>query len=311
MKEGNMAEVARADKIWKNGEMLDWESATTHILTHALHYGTAVFEGIRCYETERGSAVFRLQDHMTRLVQSARIIQMPLPYDADELASATLDLIRENKLPDCYIRPIAYRGYGHMGVDPLDAPIDVAIAVWPWPAYLGEGALEHGVDVGISTWRQRSINALPGGVKSSASYLNSALAHMEAAANGYDEAILLNEAGYIAEGSGENVFIVKDGRLITPEPADGILSGITRDSVMKLASESLGLETVEKSIARTELYLADEMFMTGTAAEITPVRSVDRREIGSPGPVTKEIQRRFFDVVSAKDDDFSSWLSFV
>jgi branched-chain amino acid aminotransferase len=306
-----MAKVAQAEKIWKNGEFINWEDATTHILTHSLHYGTAVFEGIRCYNAEGGSAVFRLKEHMARLINSGKIVLMDIPYSVEELESATLKLIKINKLEECYIRPIAYRGYGHMGVNPLPAPIDVAIAVWPWPAYLGEEALENGVDICISSWRQRSINALPGSVKSSASYLNSALAHMEAQANGFEEAILLNEAGYVAEGSGENLFLVKDNKLITPPISDGILSGITRDTIITIAKELLGIEVIERSIARTELYLADEVFMTGTAAEVTPVRSIDRREIGKPGQVSKALQKHYFDTVNGKSPNYETWLSRV
>lgn len=304
-----MAEVAQSKYIWKNGEFVAWEDATTHILTHALHYGTAVFEGIRCYKTAQGSAVFRLIEHMERLEQSASFIMMDLPYSASELVEATTELIKRNELESCYIRPIAYRGYGSMGVNPRPAPVDVAIAVWPWAAYLGPEALENGIKAGISTWRQRSINAIPGAVKSSASYLNSGLAHMEALDHGYGEAILLNESGLVAEGSGENIFIVKNNVLKTPPLSDGVLEGITRDSIMSLARH-FGIEVLEASLARTDLYGADEVFFTGSAAEVTPIASIDNRTIGNGkrGPVTEKLQTAFFEAVEGKISAFKPWL---
>ncbi|MDR3052480.1 MAG: branched-chain amino acid transaminase [Coriobacteriales bacterium] len=302
-----MAQIAEAEFIWKNGKLIPWAEATTHILSHALHYGTAVFEGMRCYKTEAGSAIFRHEDHYRRLERSARLIGMDLPYSVDELVQATAELIKANGLTSCYIRPIAYRGYGAMGVNPRPAPIDVAIAVWPWDAYLGNEALENGIAVGISSWRQRSANSTPGGVKSSAGYLNSGLAHMEALDHGYGEAVLLNEAGAVAEGSGENIFIVREGKLATPALSDGILEGLTRNSVIELARD-LGYQVEERSLVRTELYVADEVFFTGTAAELTPIRSIDGREIGRPGPVTKALQERFFDVVAGKVPAYKRWL---
>lgn len=304
-----MAQVAEGKYIWKNGEFIAWQDATTHILTHALHYGTAVFEGIRCYKTDNGSAVFRLIDHMERLESSASLIMMDLPYCASELAEATIQLIQMNELESCYVRPLAYRGYGSMGVNPRPAPIDVAIAVWPWDAYLGDDALEHGMKAGISSWRQRSINATPGAIKSSASYLNSGLAHMEALDHGYGEAILLNESGQVAEGSGENIFVVKNGKIKTPPISDGILEGITRDSIIKLA-RYFGYEVSEVSLARTDLYGADEVFFTGTAAEVTPIANIDNRVIGSGkrGPVTHKLQTAFFDVVAGRIAEFEPWL---
>jgi branched-chain amino acid aminotransferase len=305
-----MAEIQEGKYIWKNGEFIAWADATTHVLSHALHYGTAVFEGIRCYKTEKGSAVFRLKDHMERFVRSARMIMMPLPYTAAELTEVALETIRRNELESCYIRPIAYRGYGAVGVNPRQAPIDVVIAVWPWDAYLGNTALEEGVPVGISSWRQRGANTIPGAIKSSASYLNSGLANMEAQDHGYTEAILLNEAGLVAEGSGENIFVVRDGIISTPPLSDGILEGLTRNSVIQLARD-LGYTVYERSLVRTDLYAADEVFFTGTAAELTPINSVDNREIGKPGPVTKELQARFFDVVAGKATDYSDWLDAV
>jgi len=305
-----MAAIAEAEYIWKNGELVPWADATTHVLSHALHYGTAVFEGIRCYKTEKGSAVFRLTDHMERLRRSAFIIGMDLPYSVEELVEATKALIKTNRLESCYIRPIAYRGYGAVGVNPRPAPIDVVIAVWPWDAYLGEGALENGIAAGISSWRQRGINSIPGAVKSSASYLNSGLAHMEALDHGYGEAILLNESGYVAEGSGENIFIVRDDVISTPPISDGCLEGLTRNSLIELALD-LDIPVVEESLVRTDLYTADEVFFTGTAAELTPIASIDNRKIGEPGPVTKTLQKRFFDVVYGKLPEYEDWNEYV
>lgn len=301
-----MAGVVESEFIWKNGELVPWAEATTHVLSHALHYGTAVFEGARCYKTDKGPEIFRLEDHMKRLVRSGNMIMMPIPYTVEELCDATVEMIKANKLESCYIRPIAYRGYGGMGVDPRESPIDVAIAAWPWDAYLGPEALDKGTAVAVSSWRQRSPNSTPGAVKSSASYLNSGLAHMEVVNNGYGEAILLNETGMVAEGSGENVFIVREDELITPPLSDGCLAGITRDSVIKIARDA-GYTVREHSLLRTDLYTADEMFMTGSAAELTPVNSVDGREIPCPGKVTKDIQARFFDVLNGKDERYASW----
>ena len=304
-----MAALAQGKYIWKNGEYVAWEDATTHILTHALHYGTAVFEGMRCYKTDEGSAVFRLIEHMERLERSASFIMMDLPYSVSDLVEATVELIRKNNLESCYVRPLAYRGYGSMGVNPRPAPVDVAIAVWPWDAYLGAEALETGIHAGISSWRQRSINSVPGAIKSSASYLNSGLAHMEALDHGYGEAILLNESGLVAEGSGENIFIVKRGILKTPPLSDGVLEGVTRDSIIQLA-RSFDIEVQECSLARTDLYGADEVFFTGSAAEVTPIAKIDYRTIGSGtrGPITEKLQTAFFDVVAGRIREFEPWL---
>lgn len=302
-----MAALNEVDYIWKNGELVPWAEATTHVLSHALHYGTAVFEGIRCYKTDSGSAVFRLREHMARMVASGRMIMMEIPYDAEQLIEAALATIRANKLEECYIRPIAYRGYGAIGVNPTAAPVDVVIAVWPWGDYLGETALKEGVSVAISTWRQRSVNAIPGAIKSSASYLNSGLANIEAVGKGYNEAILLTEGGLVAEGSGENIFIVRNGVIATPPLSDGILEGLTRDSVIQIARE-LGYEVQERSIARTQLYTADEVFFTGTAAELTPINSVDDRRIGPPGPVTLQLQERFFNIAKGRVPEYERWL---
>lgn len=307
-----MADITEVEYIWKNGEMVPWAQATTHVLSHSLHYGSGVFEGIRCYkdpDSDR-SFVFRLRDHMERLHRSCKIAQMELPYTVDELCDATVEVIRANNLPACYIRPLAYRGYGVMGVDPSGAPLDVIIAVWPWDAYLGPDALENGVAVGISSWRQRSNNAIPPSMKSTASYMNSILAKLEAKQHGYAEAIMLNEAGLVCEGTGENLFIVRDGVLMTPPLSDGVLEGITRDSVLVIADE-LEIPAGEVSLSRSDLYVADEVFMTGSAAELTPIGAIDGRTVGKPGEVTRRIQDRFFEIVYGKADEYSDWLTAI
>ncbi|MCI9628468.1 MAG: branched-chain amino acid transaminase [Eggerthellaceae bacterium] len=307
-----MADITEVDYIWKNGEMLPWAEATTHVLSHSLHYGSGVFEGIRCYKDPDSdkSFVFRLRDHMERLHRSAKIAMMDLPYTVDELCDATVEVIRANKLTSCYIRPLVYHGYGVMGVDPSGAPTDVIIACWPWDSYLGADALEKGVAVGVSSWRQRSINAIPPAVKATASYFNSILAKLEAKAHGYVEAIMLNEDGKVCEGTGENLFIVRDGILSTPPLSDGVLEGITRDSIMVLADE-LEIPVIEESLTRCDLYIADEVFMTGSAAELTPVGSVDDREVGKPGEITRRLQDRFFEVAYGHDDEYADWLTEV
>ncbi len=305
-----MADITEVDYIWKNGEMIPWADATTHILSHSLHYGSGVFEGIRCYqnpETEK-SYVFRLRDHMERLMRSCKIALIDMPYSVDEMCQATVDVIHENNLPSCYIRPIVYRGYGVMGVDPTDAPIEVAIAVWPWDSYLGSDALENGVAVGVSSWRQRSNNSIPPSVKATASYMNSILAKLEAKEHGYAEAVMLNEQGLVCEGTGENLFVVRGGILSTPPLSDGLLEGITRDTVLYLA-EDLEIPAIEESLTRSDLYIADEAFMTGSAAELTPIGSVDSRVIGKPGPITRMLQERYFDVAYGKVEDYEEWLT--
>lgn len=305
-----MADITEVDYIWKNDELLPWADATTHVLSHSLHYGSGVFEGIRCYkdpDSDR-SFVFRLRDHMERLHRSCKIAQIELRYSVDELCDATVEVIRANKLPACYVRPLVYRGYGVMGVDPSGAPVDVVIAVWPWDAYLGPDALANGVSVGISSWRQRSNNAIPPAMKSTASYMNSILAKLEAKAHGYAEAIMLNEAGLVCEGTGENLFIVRDGVLMTPPLSDGVLEGITRDSVLVIADE-LGIPAGEVSLSRSDLYVADEVFMTGSAAELTPIGSIDDRPVGKPGEVTRRLQDRFFEVAYGKADEYADWLT--
>lgn len=305
-----MADLQPVSYIWKNGEIIPWEDATTHVLTHALHYGSAVFEGIRCYYDEESgdSVVFRLQDHMERLHRSAKMIMMDLPYSVDELCQATVDLIKANDIKSCYIRPLAYYGYGQMGVDPTGAPTDIIIAVWPWDAYLGEEALERGIDVGISSWRQRSFNAIPPAIKSAASYLNSILAKLEAKNHGYSEAIMLNENGYVTEGTGENLFVVRNGILSTPPLSDGLLEGVTRDSVLTIACD-LDIPALEESLTRADLYIADEAFMTGSAAELTPVHSIDDRVVGDRGPITTQLQKRYFDVAYGRVPEYEEWIT--
>lgn len=305
-----MADLQPVSYIWKNGEIIPWEDATTHVLTHALHYGSAVFEGIRCYYDEESgdSVAFRLQDHMERLHRSAKMIMMDLPYSVDELCQATVDLIKANDIKSCYIRPLAYYGYGQMGVDPTGAPTDVIIAVWPWDAYLGEEALERGIDVGISSWRQRSFNAIPPAIKSAASYLNSILAKLEAKNHGYSEAIMLNENGYVTEGTGENLFVVRNGILSTPPLSDGLLEGVTRDSVLTIACD-LDIPALEESLTRADLYIADEAFMTGSAAELTPVHSIDDRVVGDRGPITTQLQKRYFDVAYGRVPEYEEWIT--
>ncbi len=305
-----MADITEVEFIWKNGELVPWAEATTHVLSHSLHYGSGVFEGIRCYKDPDSdkSFVFRLRDHMERLHRSAKIASIEIPYTVDELMEATVETIRANHLPSCYIRPLVYRGYGVMGVDPTGAPTDVIIACWPWDAYLGPDALENGISAGVSSWRQRSINAIPPAVKATAAYFNSLMAKLEAKEHGYGEAIMLNEEGRVCEGTGENLFVVRDGILSTPPLSDGLLEGITRDSVLVVADE-LDIPCVEESLTRSDLYIADEVFFTGSAAELTPVGSIDGRVIGKPGPITKQLQDRFFQIAYGHDEEYADWLT--
>ena len=298
--------------IWKDGNLVKWEDAQVHVLTHALHYGSGVFEGIRCYRTPTGPAVFRLREHMERLERSARMLYMEIGYSVDEMVEAVLETIRANKLEACYIRPLVYRGYGSMGVDPVPAPVEFFIAVWPWESYLGEDSLVNGVQVGVSSWRQRGINAMPPAIKACGNYLNSSFARMEANRHGYNEAIMLNEVGNVCEGTGENLFFVKGGKLSTPPVSDGILEGITRDSVMQIARDR-GYEVTERSAVRTDIYTADEFFMTGSAAELVPVRSCDSITIGAgkAGPITIELQKAYFAAVRGEDPTYEGWLTRV
>ena len=302
--------LPKVDAIWMDGTLVDWDAAQVHVLTHGLHYGSGIFEGIRCYETPDGPAVFRLVEHMERFERSARMLLMDLGYTVEQTVEAVKETIRTNRLSSCYIRPIAFRGYGVMGLDPLPAPVNVVIAAWPWDTYLGEEALTHGVAVGVSSWRQRGINATPPAIKATGQYINSSLARIEANRHGYAEAILLNEEGKVCEGTGENLFIVKKGVIHTPPVSDGILEGITRDSIMTIARDK-GIEVRETSLVRTDLYTADEMFMTGSAAEVVPVHSVDGREIGDPGPTTLDLQESFFLVVKGGNPDYEAWLDRV
>jgi branched-chain amino acid aminotransferase len=304
--------ITPVDKIWMDGELVDWADAKIHVLSHALHYGSGVFEGIRAYETHRGPAVWHLDEHLRRLFRSAKLYHMDLPFSHEQLVDATKHIIRANGLPSCYIRPIAFRGYGEIGVNPMHAPINVTIAVWPWGAYLGEEALEQGVRIKISSWRRNSQNALPAAAKADGQYINSVLAKVESLNAGYDEAIMLNESGFVTDGSGENVFVVRDGRLFTPPTQAGCLDGVTRNSVMALAREA-DYEVREENLVRTDLYNADEAFFTGTAAEITPIREVDDRVVGAGqrGPVTKELQDAFFAATKGEDPRHPDWLTFV
>lgn len=298
------------EKIWMNGEFVDWADAKIHIATHGLHYGTGVFEGIRCYDTERGPAVFRLTDHMQRLHNSARLLYMEIPYSVDELVAATHETIAVNNIDECYVRPIAYYGYGKLGVAAQGNPVDVAILCWPWGTYLGADALEKGITAKISSWQRIGPNVIPHVAKATGVYINSMLATTEAQRGGYREAILLNEHGYVADGPGENIFVVKDGVIFTPDLQVSILPGLTRHAITTIARD-LGYEVREKNLIRTDLYLADEIFMTGTAAEVTPLRAVDDLEIGDPGPVTKAIQKAYLDTVHGRTAKYDGWLEYV
>lgn len=302
--------VPEVDKIWMDGELVDWADATVHFLTPTLHYGWGVFEGIRAYDTDRGPAVFHHRKHMERLHQSARILHMDVGYSVDELMEATRELIKVNDLPSCYIRPLVYLGYGEMGLNPLPSNISVAIAVWPWGTYLGDDGIANGVRAKTSSWQRIGSNMIPTGAKASGVYINSSLAKVEALKAGYDEAVLLNEHGRVAEGSGENLFVVRDGTLMTPPLSEGVLRGVTRDAIIEFAGD-LDLPFTETPLLRQDLYLADEAFYTGTAAEVVPIRSVDDREIGKPGPITTQLQRLFFDVVKGKDDRYAHMLDYV
>jgi len=302
----------KSDKIWMNGKLVPWDDAKIHVASHVIHYGSAVFEGVRCYATPDGPAVFRLDDHTERLYNSAKIYRMDVPYSPAEMNQAILETISVNQLDACYIRPIIYRGYGQLGVNPFPCPVDVAVMVWDWGRYLGAEALENGVDVRVSSWARIAPNTLPAMAKSAANYMNSQLIKMEAIKEGYTEGIALDVAGYVSEGSGENLFLVKNDTLITPPLVSSVLPGITRDTVIALARRQ-GIPVVEQMMPREMLYIADELFMTGTAAEITPVRSVDKITIGrgARGPVTEALQRAFFDVIECRVPDEFSWLTFV
>ena len=300
-------------RIWMNGKLVDWADAKVHIGSHVIHYGSGVFEGARCYDTPDGAAVFRLDTHVRRLYDSARIYRMDYQkLTQDEFHEAILDTIRANRYNACYIRPLIYRGYDTLGVNPFSCPVEAAILVWEWGAYLGEDALEHGVDVQVSSWGRGAPNRFPSVAKSTANYANSQLIKMEATLNGYAEGIALDPRGFVSEGSGQNIFVVRDGVIRTPPSADSILPGITRDVVVTLATD-LEFEVREETLPREALYIADEVFFTGTAAEISPIRSIDKITIGSGkrGPITAAIQRRFFDVINGRVADTHGWLTFV
>ena len=302
--------MQETSKIWMNGELVDWADATIHVGTHALHYGSGVFEGIRAYETDRGPAVFRLTEHMQRLHDSAKLLYLDIPYSVDDLKAATWEVVGANGLPSCYLRPIAYSGYGQLGVASRDNPIDVAIMSWPWGSYLGEEGMREGIRVKVSSWQRVGPNVIPHAAKATGVYINSMLAVGEANRAGYDEAILLTADGFIADGSGESIFIIKNGVIYTPDLSASILVGITRDTVIQIAQD-LGYRVVEKPLIRTDLYLADEVFMVGTAAEVTPIREVDDHVIGRPGPVTVEIQQAYLDTVHGRSDRWSQWLEYA
>ena len=300
----------RDGKIWMDGELVDWRDAKIHVLTHTLHYGSGVFEGIRTYAAADGPAVFRLTDHIQRLHDSAKLIMMTIPYTRDELVDACKLTVRDSGLDSCYVRPIAYLGYGEIGLNPLPCEVNVSIAVWPWGAYLGEESLEAGVRVKVSSWRRMDPNINPVAAKGTGIYINSSLAKVEAVQSGYDEAILLNTQGFVAECTGENLFIVKNGVLITPPLSSGALAGITRDSVMTIARD-LGYPVKEEQLLRHDLYLADEAFLTGTAAEVVPIRSVDDREIGNRGEITRSLQQTYFAAVRGEVERYKDWLEYV
>jgi branched-chain amino acid aminotransferase len=299
-------------KIWMDGELVDWKDAKIHVLSHVIHYGSAVFEGVRCYNNKNGSAVFRLNDHVKRLFNSAKIYKMPIPYTQEEIGNAIKNTIKTNELKSCYVRPIVYRGYKELGVTPLNCPVNTTIAVWEWGSYLGEEGMKNGVNVGVSSWRKPAPDTLPTLAKAAANYMNSQLAKIEATENGFDECIQLDQYGHIGEGSGENIFLVKDETLYTPTLSSSVLDGITRASIIQIAKD-LGYEVVERSLQRESLYLADEIFFTGSAAEVTPIRSVDGREvgIGSRGPITEKIQSKFFDIVEGRAEDKYNWLNYI
>lgn len=304
--------IQKTEKIWHNGRLVDWDDATVHVTSHVISYASCLFEGIRCYATPNGPAIFRLREHTQRLINSCRIYRVDLKYSLDELLQAQVDVVRINKLPACYLRPFVLRGYGEVGVNPFKAPVDVYIACWPWGGYLGDEAVEKGVDVCVSSWTRMAPNTLPAMAKSAANYMNSQLIKMEAVLDGYVEGIALDEQGLVSEGSGENIFLVRDQALLTPPLANSVLPGITRDTVITLARE-LDIAVREEVIPREMLYIADEVFFTGTATEIAPIRSIDKIKIGTGarGPVTKRLQDEFFGIVRGAKPDRYGWLTLV
>ncbi len=303
--------IKKVDKIWMNGKLVDWDDAKIHVLSHVVHYGSSWFEGIRCYDTKRGPAIFRLDAHLRRLYDSTKMYRAPIPYTPAQLEEGIKETIRANRMKACYIRPVVYRGYGDMGVNPLSCPVDVMIAVWEWGAYLGGGALDNGIDVCVSSWSRSAPNTFPSMAKAGGNYLNSQLIKMEALLAGYAEGIALDACGNVSEGSGENIFLVRDKIFYTPPVSAAILPGITRLCVIRLA-EDLGYKVVEGAIPREMLFIADEVFFTGTAAEVTPIRSVDKIPVGDgmPGPITLQLQQSFFDIVQHANDKYG-WLKFI
>jgi branched-chain amino acid aminotransferase len=302
--------VEKSELIWMNGDLVPWDEAKVHVLSHGLHYGTGVFEGVRAYETDRGPGIFRHGDHLERLQKSADLYALELPFSLDEIREGTHELIRRNGLRSCYIRPLAFRGYGEMGLYATSAPVDLIIAAWPWGSYLGEEGKQRGVRAKVSSWRRISPDSLIPHAKASGQYLNSILAKTETARAGYDEAILLDARGFVCEGSGENIFVVRDGQIVTPSHASSILDGVNRRSVIQIARD-LGYTVVERDLARAELYLAEEVFLTGTAAELVPVREIDDHDLGEPGEITKVIQAKFEDALHGRAQEYLEWLDIV
>lgn len=302
--------IQAVDKIWMDGEFVDWADANVHILTHSLHYGLGVFEGVRAYETDQGPAVFRLTDHITRLFASAKIFGITIPFDVPTLVEATKELVAVNQLPSCYIRPIVYLGYGEMGLNPLPCPVQVSIACWPWGTYLGDDGVANGVRLKVSSWKRHDPNILPPAAKGTGMYINSSMAKVEALNSGYDEAVLLSTGGHVSECTGENIFVVRRGVIYTPPVNAGALEGITQDCVFRIAAD-MGIEVRTEHLLRSDLYTADEAFLTGTAAEVVPIRSVDDRELGPPGPITKAVQDVYFAAVRGQDERYKDWLEHV
>ena len=302
--------IAPVDKVWMNGRLVDWNDAQVHVLTHALHYGSGVFEGVRCYATERGPAVFRLGDHFRRMERSGKIFQMDIPYSVDDLCRATFEVIKANGLKECYVRPLAYRGFGgEMGVNPAENPVEVAIAVWAWGAYLGDDAATQGVRVTFSSWRRGDPNIIPPSAKATGAYINASMAKLEATQAGFDEAIMLNPHGRVSEATGQNLFMVQNGEIFTPPLVDGPLPGITRESIMQIARDQ-GTPIYERSLTRADLYTAEELFLTGSATEVIPIREIDGRTF-EPGPITQSLQHRYSEICKGRDEKYLDWLDFV
>jgi branched-chain amino acid aminotransferase len=302
--------ITPSEKIWMDGKLVDWDDARIHVLTHTLHYGNGVFEGIRAYETDTGPGIFRLKEHIERLFRSAKIFMLEIPYSVEEIIDATVETVRVNDLPSCYIRPLVYLGYGEMGLNPLPCTVNVSVAVWPWGAYLGDEGTKNGVRMKISSWQRHDPNAMPPAAKGTGMYINSQMAKVEAVKAGYDEAILLSPQGVVSECTGENLFCVRNGVIVTPPISAGALEGITQDTVMTIARD-LGYEVRFGDLLRSDLYVAEEAFLTGTAAEVVPIRSVDDRELGKPGPMTKAIQETYSAAVRGKLDQYKNWVHHV